>query len=213
MGIGNHTETITVGGRLMQRNVDKNADNENLYGGAASPIILAAGKTVTSWVKGDADTATCNLPAGHGYGDGVSTVDVYDADGTLYRYGVEATITTNAVALEGGSAPSGGSGFPDSATVGVIVCKQQQVNITLDGDLAAIVGVSASVVANVDFQDADGDSICVITLEADEPDMWDADQAVNKYAGDPITKAMVSNGTTSAGTFECIILQDSTPGS
>jgi hypothetical protein len=33
-------------------------------------VALPAGKDVTAWVKTDANTAACDLPAGHGYSDG-----------------------------------------------------------------------------------------------------------------------------------------------
>ena len=173
----------------MQRNVDKTADNESVYGGAAAPITLVLGKVATNWVKSDANTAACDIPAGHAWGNGAHNVDVFWDVGM--RYGVVATVTTNALALEGGS----GTDFPANAEDTCVVTLQQQVNVSVDGDLASLVGVLATVPAHVDFQDASSDSICPLSLDANEPDMWDSSMASNPYTGDPITKALVSNGT------------------
>lgn len=189
MPIGSHTETMTVEGRLIQRTVDKTGDSATLLGGASAPIVLAAGKLATSWVKSDADTAACNLPTGHGYGDGVSICDVYWPAGA--RYGVAVTITTDAAALEGGT----GTDFPASATATVVVCKRQQVNVAIDGDLASLVGIVATVDGYVSFQDASSDVIRAVALIANEPDMWDSSEATNPYTGDPITKVLASNGS------------------
>ena len=57
MAVGNHTESLSIGGRIMQRNVDLTADNDAGYGGASAPIELAVPSAVTSWVKTDADQA------------------------------------------------------------------------------------------------------------------------------------------------------------
>jgi hypothetical protein len=189
MGLGTHVETLTVGSWLIQRNVEKTADNEVHHGGAASPITLTPGKTVTSWVKTDADTAACDLPASHGQTDG--KFDVYDSTGAIIRYGVDGTIVANALSLDGGT----GSDFPESATVGIVVCKQQQVNISIDGDLAEMVGFLSTVSAHCECQDASADVIRAFSLDPGEPDMWDSEEATNPYTGDPITKVLVSNGT------------------
>lgn len=187
MGIGNHTETITVGGRLMQRNVDKTGDNETLVGGTASPITLENGSSASSWTKSDADTAACDVASGSPITTGV--VDVYWAGGV--RYGVDCTRTINALALDGGT----GDNFPDSSDATVVVAQQQQINVSIDGDLAMIVGVLTTVPSHVDFQDATGDSIRALSMVANEPDMWDSSMSTNPYTGDPIVKAMASNGT------------------
>ena len=98
MASGNHTETLTVGGRLMQRNVDATGDNDAGYGGASAPITLVADTAVASWVKSDADTGVATLAAEHGLSSG--TYDVYWADGI--RYGVDGTVNVNDLELDGG---------------------------------------------------------------------------------------------------------------
>lgn len=218
MPSGTHSETLQVSGTVFTRTKNLTADNASAYGDATSPITLAAGKTVTSWVKTDADTAACDLPSGHGYTDG--KFDVYSSAGVLYRYGVDGTIATNALTLDGGTAPAYSSGFPDTATSGVIVCKQQQVNVGIDGDNASLVGFWADAICHVDCQDVSSNSIRAFSMAAEEADCWDSESGidpdtgeigVNPYTGNPITKVLISNGTTTAGTFKAVVLQDSTP--
>lgn len=187
MGLGNHTETITIGTRTMSRVVDKTGDNETLIGGTAAPVALTAGTAATSWVKTDADTAACDVATASTIATGV--VDVWWSGGM--RYGVDCTRTVDALALDGGT----GTEFPASGNATVVIAQQQQVNVSLDGDLAALVGVLATVPAHVDFQDASGDSIRALSLTANKPDQWDSDEPTNPYTGDPITKAMVTNGS------------------
>lgn len=189
MGVANHTESASVGGRIHQRSVDKSADNDIIIGGTSSPVTLITPSAVTSWVKTDADTAAGDVSAGSVIPAGVSVVDVWWDDGL--RYGVDCTRTSNSLALDGGT----GDAFPESADVTVVVAEQQQINVALDGDLAAVVSILSTVPAHIDFQDADDDSIRAVELVANEPDMWDSDQASNPYTGDPIVKAMVTNGT------------------
>lgn len=200
MGVGTHTESLTVGSRLMQRTVDKTADNETLIGGAASPVTLTQPSAVTSWVKTDANTAAGDVAAGSPVATG--KVDVWWSGGM--RYGVDCTRTTNSLALDGGT----GTDFPASANTTVVVANQQQVNVSIDGDLAALVGVLATVPAHADFQDAAGDSIRALSLDANEPDMWDSDMATTPYTGDPITKAMVTNGTLAWVTSTAYVVGD-----
>jgi hypothetical protein len=202
MGIGNHTETISVGGRLMQRNVDKTGGSEVIIGGSASPVTLTAPSPVGTWVKSDANTATGTLTGGHGWGDGAHTCDVFWAGGM--RYGVVITVSTNAIGLEGGT----GTDFPGNSNTTVVAAIQQQVNVAIDGDLAAIVGVLATVPAHVDFQDASSDSICPLLLVANEPNMWDSSMSTTPYTGDPITKAMVTNGTLAWVTSTAYVVGD-----
>jgi len=203
MPTGTHSETFIADGAVHSRNVSLTADNVNKYGDSSSPITLAAASAVSAWTKTDANTASCTLASGHGLSSG--TYDVYWADGV--RYGVAGTVTTNTLALDGGS----GTDFPESSTANVYVAVQQQVNISIDGDLAVGVSFLADVRCHVDMQDSSSASVRAVELIADEPDSWDDEESANPYAGNPITKALVSNGTAAAGTLQVLVLQDSTP--
>jgi hypothetical protein len=205
MGAGSHSVSCTLGGRSLTRTATTSGENDTLLGGTASPITLTAGTTVLAWVKTDSDTASCQLSDGHGLTSG--KFDVYSSAGVCYRYGVQGTVTNNDLALDGGSAPLGGSGFPDSEAAGVIVCKQQQINVSIDGDNAALVGMLATCPAHLDMRDGDNDTIREVTLAEDEPDIWDSGQAVNPYTGDSITNIRLSNGSTSSGTIQIVVSQ------
>jgi hypothetical protein len=184
----------------MQRNVDKTGDNETLIGGTAAPISLTQGSAATSWVKSDANTAACDVATASTIATG--KVDVWWAGGM--RYGVDCTRTVDALALDGGT----GTDFPANGTTTCVIVQQQQVNVSIDGDLALIVGVLSSVPAHVDFQDSAGDSIEAISLTANEPNMWDSSMATTPYTGDPITKAMVTNGTLAWVTSTAYVVGD-----
>jgi hypothetical protein len=210
MASGTHSESCQIGSAVKNRTVTKTFDNEAHYGDATSPIVLAAGLTVTAWVKSTSLTGTCTLPAGHGYG-AAPTVDVYGSDGTLYAYGVVCSVATNALTFaSGGTAVN--SGFPASATVGMIVCKQQRVYpLTIDGASAAMTSVLMTAIGHVDFQDSGNASVRALSLAAAEASNWDSDQAVNPWIGNVITQAYISNGTIVVGTFSVDVGQDSTP--
>jgi len=205
MPSGSVSSVVQGAGATFNRTVSKTVDTAALYGDSVTPITLTHGHTVTAWLKTDADTADCTLPAGHGQTSGV--FDVYDVNGDIIRYGVDGTVAADHLDLDGGT----GTDFPANATEGIVVCKQQQVNVSIDGDLAAIVAFSSDVDAHVDCQDASSDSIRPFSLAADEPDIWDSDRKDNPYTGDPISKALVSNGTTADGALQILVLQDSTP--
>jgi hypothetical protein len=168
---------------MMQRTIDKTGESETVVSG----VVLTQPSAVTSWVKTDADTAAGDVAAGSPVATG--KVDVWWNGGM--RYGVDCVRTTNTLALDGGT----GTDFPANGNTTVVVANQQQVNVSIDGDLASIVGVVATVPAHVHFQDATGGSVRALTLVANEPDMWDSNKATNPYTGNPITKAMVTNGT------------------
>lgn len=194
----------SVGGVTINKTITETGDHPNVYGDANENIALAAGKTVTSWVKTDADTAACDLPSGHGYTDG--KFDVYWTGGM--RYDVDGTISTNALTLDGGV----GDDFPASATSGVIVCTPQQINTAIDGDNVQLLVINSTKRASVYFEDAAGDSIKQIELVADNPYTYaQSSGEASPLTGDPITVCWASNGTTTAAVLTILSLEDSTP--
>lgn len=206
MATASHSRTMQIGNKIFQRTETLTADTSAGYGGSDAPITLVAGSAVSSWVKTDANTAAGDVAAASPIATG--KVDVYWTSGTGgIRYGVDCTRTTNSLALDGGT----GTDFPSNGDTTVVVSQQMQVNITIDGDLASAVGLYADVWCHVDCQDVSSNSIRAVELQADEFDGWDSEMAENPYTGAIITKAMISNGTTTAGTFEAAVLQDSTP--
>lgn len=199
--------SATIAGQSMIGGKTRIADNEAAY----SPVI-PAGKTVTAWVKTDANTAGCNLPGGHGYSNG--NFDVYWEGGR--RYGVPGTISSNALTLDGGT----GDDFPASATVGVVVCRQVQVNIVIDGDNLALfvakahfADPAADAPAGLTLFDAEDDQIARLDLEANRLTVIDVEGGdANPFTGDPIAYAFASNGNPAAAvTLQIGVAQDSTP--
>jgi hypothetical protein len=200
---------ISGGGLSIQKTIVREADHPNPY-----EVTLPAGKVVTAWVKTDSNTAACNLPAGHGYADG--NFDVYwtEAGVAKRRYGVVGDVTGDAIALDGGT----GDNFPDSATVGVVVTRQVQINTTIDGDQASLFVISldytnaASVgKGHIDMQDAGSATVKALDLAPNAPFLWDGALgiAANPLTGNPITKSFASNGSsTEAATIHILSLDD-----
>lgn len=174
---------------------------------------------LSSWVKTDADTAAGNLTAGHGQTTG--TYDVYwtESDVAKVRYGVTCTITTNAVALDGGT----GDDFPASATTGVVMCKQVSAVTYIDGDNIKIIGCfldnasDTSAKAHLDMQDSGNSTIEEIDLAASGASkmsrIWDVSNGdTNVFTGNVITQTKISqSSTTAAGTIYILVGEDSTP--
>jgi len=204
MATGTLATVASIGGITVNETIRKTGDHPNVYSG----IALAAGKSASAWVKTDADTAACNLTAGHGYSSGKMDVFWTTAGVPKCRYDVDVTVSVNALALDGGA----GDDFPESAVTDVVVTVVQQVNTAIDGDAAVMLVLHSTVAASVYFEDADGDSIAQFDLVADEPSTWhDTSGLTNPITGDPITVAFVSNGTTTAGVLTIMTLEDSTP--
>lgn len=213
MPSGSLNKSFLLGGYAFgnQANAANTFDNTNTY-----EVTLPAGKTVTNWVKTDADTAACDLPAGHGYSNG--KFDVYWSGGQ--RVGVDGTISTNALSLDGGT----GTDFPASATAGVICTKCVTINTAIDGDNVQIFGVffrSASdtaAVGHISFRDSGNASIAEYDLVEVDNDATGCDvaytgtDASTELTGNPITYSLATtNSTTAAATIYILVGEDSTP--
>ncbi len=178
-----------------------------------SEPAIPAGKDITSWVKTDSDTAAGNLPAGHGYTSGKFDVFWVESGVNKRRYGVDGTVTVNALALDGGT----GDNFPASATTGIVATKQIQVNVAIDGDLASVVYFNNRLAnsagggrGSVTLFDVSNAQIAHVDLPAAPYDIEGG--ASNPFTGNPITYAKVSNGSSAAdGVLQIIVGQDSTP--
>lgn len=182
-------------------------------GSIGKEIALPAAKPVTAWVKTDANTAACNLPAGHAQTNG--KFDVYWTGGQ--RLDVDGTITSDALALDGGS----GTDFPATGNLTVTVCKQLAINVSIDGDALHILAIrleytdqNLASAGRVLFEDAAGDDIVSVNLTGNAAaSVYDIDGgATNIFSGDPITGAQASHANaTSAATLKILGVDDSTP--
>lgn len=178
---------------------------------AAEPVLNLA-FPVSDWVKTDANTAAGNLAGGHGQTTGV--FDVYWDGGR--RYGVTVTITTNALALDGGD----GDDFPDSANATVAVCKQKQINAAVDGDALGVFVLNLKFddkeidsVGHATFKDAAGDVIAEIDLDANVTQLWNIEAGqTNPFTGDPVVAVYASQANQStAPTLQIVGAVDVTP--
>jgi len=214
MASGIYSLSFSGAGMTIQRSITRTADNA-----AGWAIAVANAKAVTSWLKQEDDGATCDLPADHGYTDGV--FDVYWAGGK--RIGCDGTIATNALtfATDGGANGSGDD-FPANATTGVTVCKHQQINAAIDGDECEIFAIelggpdNSTARGQIVFADAADDPVGDgLALDANQPQVYDvaaASSPANPLTGDPITKAFVTTSSaTETVTLTLIVIQDSTP--
>lgn len=194
--------SLAIGGIAIQKTITRTGNHANAY-----EVTLPAGKAVTSWVKTDANTAACNLPSGHGYTNG--KFDVYWSGGM--RYGVDGTISTNALSLDGGA----GDDFPASATTGIVATKQVSIATTIDGDNSEIVAIVAEYAdqastakAHVDMQDSSA-TVVEIDLTANAPYVVDIEGgATNVFTGNVIEATKASNGSSSAAaTLKIVALE------
>lgn len=212
MVAASYSRSLTIGGQGITKVVVRTGDHVNNYG----PVTIAAGKAVTNWVKTDANTAACDLTAGHGQTNGKYDVFWSESGVAKKRYNVDGTISTNALSLDGGS----GDDFPASATTGIVVCKPTTVSTYIDGDTCEIIGVvlestteGSTAKGHVLFQDSGGAEVEAMHLTANDPRIADVDGGdTNFVTGNVITAAKVSNGSSSETmTFTLLSLEDSTP--
>lgn len=212
MGITvSYSKSFQLGGTSASSQVTRTGDGLSVY----SDISLSAGKAVTGWTKTDANTASCTLAAGHGQTNG--KYDVYwSVAGVSYvRYGLDGTISTNTLSLDGGA----GTDFPATSTTGVVVCKQTTVSTNIDGDNTKIFIVNAVTSdrtlrnpVHLDFWDSGSATVGEFLVKTNDVYSRDIDGGeTNTITGNVITSCKVSNGGTADVTLTIGALVDSTP--
>lgn len=206
MASGTYQPVVTIGGATTRQTISKTADHPNNYVGITLPAATAL--STASFVNDSDGTGTGTLDGGHGLvtGDALSW-DLYWATGV--RYGITATITTNAIDFPDTGA---GDALPATATECTLV-KQVDINTAIDGDAIKLISLNSSLRSHIHFIDVSSASIYPTELIADEPQVWhDTNGLANPYTGNPITAAVASNGETSgAATLDILCLEDSTP--
>ena len=158
----------------------------------------------------DNDTGVVTLATGHGIQTN-DVVDVYWAGGV--RYGMTATVATNAVTVDGGA----GDNLPDALTTITAVVEQIDWEMDFDGDDVEIIGVfyrnpsDTGAKAHVNFQDSGSASINELDL-VHETANGGCDQIVNisagdsnTYTGNAVALAKVSHDSQSAATVYCLV--------
>lgn len=189
-------------------------DNVNAYEIPLAALVAAQTGTLTT--RTDDDTGVATLSTGHGITTGM-VVDVYWSGGV--RYGMDATVSVNAVTVDGGA----GDVLP-SQDDPVTVVEQVEINpLNLDGDNAKIVGVfyrnasDQSAKAHIDLQDSGSSQIAEHDLVHETANSGlnavtnISGGDTNIYTGNPITKGFASHDSESAGTLYVLAGIDSTP--
>lgn len=200
-------QSLTASGVSIQKSVTRTGD-----GGIGVEVTIPVAAAVGAWVKTDADTAAGTLTGGHGLATG--TYDVYWTGGQ--RLAVPVTITTNDIALDGGS----GTDFPATANATVVISKHLPINQIIDGDNLKILGISleytdpaSTAVGHALFEDTSDNDIANIDLDANAPLTYDiTGGATNPFTGAVITEVIVTHSNTSAAaTLKIVGTQDVTP--
>ena len=200
---------VQGGGITIQRAVTRTVDHPNPY-----QVVLPLAHVASAWVKTDADTAACNVPTGHGIVS-ADLVDCYWTGGQ--RLNVVATVTVDALALEGGA----GTDFPATANATVKVAHQTLVNTNIDGDACAIVAIlleyadpASASVGHLKMEDASHASVETFTaLVANAPRVIDVTGGdTNIFTGNPITHSHASHSdAVYQPTLKILAGEDATP--
>lgn len=177
-------------------------------------VTVPAGKSGTLSTRTDNETGTLTLGSGHGIATG-NTIDLFWDGGARY------TITVGTVS--GTSVPIGAdnSGTGDNlpaADTPVVASTRTGFSIPLYCDSIAILAIELAYASVADFNKGfarfdrpdDPGTFVDLLLTGNLPRVWD------KYAGDnngdwiddPVGSAIVSNGSTSAGTLKIYCVQN-----
>lgn len=197
--------TATIPGRAFSSDAATVSFDAGVYQEIALPALNAA-QTGTLTTRTDNDTGVATLSTGHGIITS-DVVDVYWSGGM--RFGMDATVSTNDVTLDGGA----GDNLPTTSTA-VTVVKQTAIDpLNIDGDagqFAAVVYLNPTVPAakaHIDFQESDGTSVAELDLVTEKAtgglsNVVDiAGGETNPYTGNPIAKAAASHNSTTAATI------------
>ena len=206
MPTGTITIGATIGGLSHLKQIIKTGDHPNVY-----QIPLPVASVVESWDFVTTTTGNATMTAGHGLTDG--TYDAYWSGG--YRYGCTGVFTSDVLALSAGA----GDDFPIDSTA-MNVCKQVEINASIDGDAVQAISVLAEYTntaetahGSADMQDSGAASIEAIDLVANEPWVWwESSGITNPLTGNVVVDCFASNGSAdNAATLFILSLEDSTP--
>jgi hypothetical protein len=197
-----HTATITS--RVSGAGIDFNCTlTREAPGLVAHEVELLAGKAGTLTTRTDENTGVATLSTGHGI-ESQDVVDVYWPGGL--RYGMVATVSVNAVTIEGGT----GDALP-AAQSAVVLCEQSSIDTDFDGDLVTLAIAAATTRCHIDFQTVAPASLLAVELPANQDWRWADDAGVaNPLAGNPVDTIKASNGDAGvAATLRLVILYQS----
>ena len=155
---------------------------------------IPAGNPGTLGTRTDDNTGIATLSAGHGI-ESADKVDVYWSAGC--RYGMTATVDGVSVSVDGGA----GANLPLAETV-IVVSKQIEFACEVSGAAVAFVYAYADQKCHFGFLAAQDASVSQWTLRHNGVLPWDEDwEYANPLGSSVVEKLVVSNGSTTAGTF------------
>lgn len=171
----------------------------------------------TLTTRTDADTGVATLVTGHSITTG-EVVDVYWAAGV--RYGMTATVSVNAVTVDGGA----GDDLPSQDTACTVVEQTSITVLNLDGDNAKMIGVfyrnasDTGAKAHINFQDSGAATIREVDL-VHETANGGLDEILNisggdtnTYTGNPVTQGKASHDSVTAAAVLYVLAGiDATP--
>lgn len=203
--------SVTMSG-LGNRTIAKQIPRESDGGICYDPTIPHgyAGELTT---RTDNNTGEVTMEPGHGITPGM-VVDIYWDGGVQYGVTVGAS-STDDLPIDGGV----GDNLPTQGTE-VIVSPVVEVNVAIDGDELSLLGIQQQFAnltdtspGHIAFRDGTSSLVAAISLDGTNPQTWDiGGGAANPFTGNPITKALCSNGSTENDCVLVILgLQDSTP--
>lgn len=199
-----HTRTFSFPGYPFQDGA-ATVDFTGIVAVEKDLVALVAAQTGPLSTRTDDNTGVATLSAGHG----ILINDVVDVywDGGI-RFGMVATVSGNAVSLEGGA----GDNLP-AQDAAVTVVKQTPVEVNFDGDTLKVIGIfyrntsDTGAKAHLDLQDAGDASIEEVDLVHEKANggcskIWNIEGGdTNVFSGNRITHGAASHDSASAGTL------------
>ena len=197
-----HTRTFSFPGYPFQDGA-ATVDFTGIVAVEKDLAALVAAQTGTLSTRTDDNTGVATLSTGHG----ILTNDVVDVywDGGV-RFGMLATVSGNAVSLEGGA----GDNLP-AQDAAVTVVKQTPVEVNFDGDTLKVIGIfyrntsDTGAKAHLDLQDAGDASIEEVDIVHEKANgglnrIWDIENGdTNVFSGNRITHGAASHDSLYAG--------------
>ena len=184
-----HTVNIRIASGSIEAARNATVETSN---GLNVAETLAAAKAGTLTTRTDANTGVATMSSGHG----IATNDVCDIYWTGgRRYGMTATVATNAVTLDGGS----GDDLPAQGTA-VTVQVQQEFSFVFTGDNAELLflNLTNNHRGHLSLYDAGGSELEVDINESGIPYLWTTGMGTNPVAGDSIVKVIATHSSSTA---------------
>jgi hypothetical protein len=199
-----NTATVNVVANVAGQTVPVQLARSNDGCGLWTPAP-AAGKAGSLTTRTDNDTGVATLGEGHGIITG-DKVDVFWAGGR--RYHMSATVSGNAVTVDGG----GGGNLPAQDTA-LVVCKTLVVNAAFDPDDMIVLLASTVRRASIVFVDSGGAALLALDLAAGGCCLWWTDSGISRpMTGNAVAAVWIGNGdATAAGDLFIATVYDATP--